>query len=80
METKKVKIGVISDTHLDHYDEKLQESLERYFSDTDFILHAGDIVDLKVLDMFGKKDVKAVCGNMDNYAVRKNLPEYLLLK
>lgn len=80
MEMKKVKIGVISDTHLEHYDEKMKESLENYFSETDFILHAGDIVDLKVLDMFGNKEVKAVCGNMDNYAVRKKLPEYLLFE
>jgi uncharacterized protein len=77
---KKVKIGVISDTHLENYDEKLKESIDEHFKDADIILHAGDIVDLKVLKVFEGKEIKAVCGNMDNNSVREMFPEHLLFE
>jgi len=54
MEGKKIKIGVISDTHLDDYDPKMQKRIAGYFDDADMILHAGDMVDLNVLKMFGE--------------------------
>ena len=60
-----MRIGVISDTHLPGYDKKLKTIVERYFRDVDLILHAGDLVDLGVLEVFGNRPVKAVCGNMD---------------
>lgn len=75
---KRVKIGVISDTHLEDYDEALKNNIDEYFGDVDLILHAGDMVDLKVLEIFGRKEVKAVCGNMDNDSVRKKFQEHLL--
>jgi putative phosphoesterase len=78
MENKKIKIGVISDTHLEDYDDGMRQCIEEHFSDVDMILHAGDIVDLKVLEIFGKKEVKAVCGNMDNSSVKERFPEHLL--
>jgi hypothetical protein len=74
-----VKIGVISDTHLRGYDERLQIICEYYFSDVDLILHAGDLVDISVLDAFEGKEVKAVYDNMDPPEVRKLLPGKLLL-
>jgi hypothetical protein len=80
MENNKVKIGVISDTHLDGYDEKMQKYVAGHFSDVDMILHAGDIVDLDVLKMFGDKEVKAVCGNMDHFSVKEKFPEHLLFE
>ena len=78
MESRNIIIGVISDTHLDDYDEKMQKKIAEHFGDADIILHAGDMVDLSVLKMFGNKEVKAVCGNMDNYSVREKYPEHLL--
>jgi uncharacterized protein len=75
---KKVKIGVISDTHLYDYDEKLKKIITEHFSDADFIIHAGDLVDLRVLDMFAGKEVKAVYGNMDYFSVKEKLPEQLI--
>jgi putative phosphoesterase len=78
MENKKIKIGVISDTHLEDYDDRMRQCVDKHFSDVDMILHAGDMVDLKILEIFGKKDVKAVCGNMDNSSVKKMFPEHLL--
>ncbi|KQC07303.1 MAG: hypothetical protein APR62_06670 [Smithella sp. SDB] len=80
MEDKTIKIGVISDTHLTDYDEKMRKCVEKYFSDVDIILHAGDMVDLKVLDIFKGKEIKAVCGNMDNVLVKEKFPEHLLFE
>jgi uncharacterized protein len=74
-----VKIGVISDTHLTSCDERLRGLLKDYFRDADLILHAGDLVDIRVLDAFAGKDVKAVCGNMDLPSVRQSLPKKLIL-
>jgi uncharacterized protein len=80
MDEKKIKIGVISDTHLDDYDHKMMRSVAEYFSDVDMVLHAGDIVDLRVLKIFGGKEIKAVCGNMDNDSVREKYPDHLLFE
>lgn len=80
METKKVKVGVISDTHLPGYDERLRKIVDEYFNDVDIIIHAGDLVDLRVLDIFEGKEVKAVCGNMDYPSVKEKLPDQLLFE
>jgi len=80
MEEKKVKVGVISDTHLTGYDDKLRKRVAEYFGDVDMILHAGDLVDLNVLEIFKGKEVKAVCGNMDNLLVKEKFPEHLLFE
>ena len=76
----KVKVGVISDTHLTGYDEKLKKIADEQFNDVELILHAGDLVDLRVLDIFAGREVKAVCGNMDYPSVRETLPETLLFE
>jgi putative phosphoesterase len=80
MESKKITIGVISDTHLEDYDDKMRKCVAKHFSDVDMILHAGDMVDLRVLKIFGEKEVKAVCGNMDNYSVQEKFPKQLLFE
>jgi len=69
-----LKIGVISDTHLREPDERLLDIIRKHFRDADLILHAGDLVDLKVLDVFGHKEVVAVCGNMDPPHVGDEIP------
>ena len=80
MNGKKLKIGVISDTHLDDYDDKMRKRVAEHFSDMDMILHAGDMVDISVLEIFGDKEVRAVCGNMDNVSVREKFTENLLFE
>ena len=80
METKKVKVGVISDTHLPGYDDRLKKIIDTHFGDVDIIIHAGDLVDLRVLDIFAGKDVRAVCGNMDYPSVKEKLPNQLLFE
>jgi putative phosphoesterase len=80
MRDTKIKIGVISDTHLAGADERLKKIIAEHFSDVNLILHAGDLVNLSVLDMFEDKEVKAVCGNMDYPSVKENLPEQLIFE
>lgn len=75
-----MKIGVISDTHLNISDYRLQEIVKNHFRDVDLILHAGDIVDLEVLDVFENKEVYAVSGNMDPDSVREVFPEKRILE
>lgn len=79
MTQRKVKIGVLSDTHISGCDQNLREIVSKYFIDVDLIFHAGDLVDLSVLEIFGDKEVRAVFGNMDRQQVREKLPEQLLM-
>jgi putative phosphoesterase len=46
------------------------------------IVHAGDLVELRVLDILKAvcPNTKAVCGNMDAYEVRRGLPEREIIK
>jgi len=61
-----VKIGVISDTHIRDSTHKLPGALLDAFKDCELILHAGDLVDLSVIDQLIKvTKVEAVRGNMD---------------
>ncbi|MEA2014426.1 MAG: metallophosphoesterase family protein [Thermodesulfobacteriota bacterium] len=69
-----MKIGVISDTHLDVSDNRLERIVEDHFHDVDLVLHAGDIVELDVLDVFRGREVHAVAGNMDHDSVRGLFP------
>jgi len=75
-----VKIGVISDTHLAGYDKRLTYLMDNHFRDVDLILHAGDLVDIRVLDSFEGKEVRAVYGNMDPKSVRATLPDRLVFE
>lgn len=79
MTQRKVKIGVLSDAHISGCDQNLREIVSKYFIDVDLIFHAGDLVDLSVLEIFGDKEVRAVFGNMDRQQVREKLPEQLLM-
>jgi putative phosphoesterase len=70
-----MKIGVISDTHLNLYDDRLEQIVADHFDSADIIFHAGDIVDLAVLDVFKGKQIYAVSGNMDPDSVRAVFPQ-----
>ena len=64
-------IGVLSDTHSLSIPTKL---IER-FKAVDLIIHAGDICDAQTLKLLKKiAPVKAVQGNMDDAALKKELP------
>ena len=69
----KMKIGVVSDTHLRGVTKRFREIYERYLSDKDIILHAGDVVSTDIVDFLSKKDFKGVYGNMDPIEVQERL-------
>jgi putative phosphoesterase len=75
-----LKIGVISDTHLSSRNQRLSDIFNKYLSDCDLILHAGDLIHAEIFDAFGKKDIRAVHGNMDLPSVKQKLPDKLIVE
>ncbi len=70
-----MKIGVLSDTHLDKVTGELRQIYKRHLADKDFILHAGDYVSTEVVEFLDRGNFHGVHGNMDPINVRKLLPE-----
>ena len=70
-----MKIGVLSDTHLGRVTREFKRIYDRYLSDKDLILHAGDITSTVIVDFLGRKNFHGVYGNMDPLDVRERLPE-----
>ena len=71
-----MRIGVLSDTHLNGVTKDLIEIYERYLSGMDLILHAGDFVSPEIVTFFSdRKAFHGVRGNMDPIDVRGMLPE-----
>lgn len=70
-----MKIGIVSDTHISGKSERLPKSMLDDFKTADMILHAGDLIDIDVLDELKQtcKDVHAVAGNMDSVQVKEKL-------
>lgn len=70
-----MKVGVLSDTHVPGTMPALPPVLFEIFRDVSLILHAGDIVDLAVLDeLRALAPVEAVAGNMDPEEAHRMLP------
>ncbi|MBN1878695.1 metallophosphoesterase family protein [bacterium] len=70
-----MKIGLISDTHLQVCPDSFLRTIAEIFKDVEYILHAGDITRLCVLDCLETiAPVHAVCGNMDDDPVSNYLP------
>jgi uncharacterized protein len=69
-----IKIGILSDTHISHCTETFKIQTAKAFSDCQIIIHAGDLVDHAILDVFGQKTVYAVHGNMCNTKTQCLLP------
>jgi putative phosphoesterase len=72
-----MRIGILSDTHIPDKAEELPIEILQAFKDVDMVIHAGDILELSVLDKLRSvcKNVRAVCGNMDPHALKKVLAE-----
>ena len=70
-----VKIGVISDTHLNAVSPELVDIYEHYLSDVEMIFHAGDLVSLEIADFLSQKPLYVVQGNMDTMDVRERFPK-----
>lgn len=76
-----MRIGVISDTHIPVASKKIPERALALLKGADLILHAGDILELSVLDELEKiARTEAVRGNMDHASVMESLPSKQVLE
>ncbi|MFH1594180.1 MAG: metallophosphoesterase family protein [Candidatus Omnitrophota bacterium] len=70
------RIGVLSDTHISRAALDLPRVVYKEFEKVDLILHAGDLVEMSVVDKLKKiAETRAVHGNMDMADVKAALPE-----
>jgi putative phosphoesterase len=70
-----MKIYVISDTHVPVAARELPPEMLRALKEAQLIIHAGDLVELSVLDeLRAIAPVEAVFGNMDGWETRQALP------
>ncbi len=76
-----IKLGIIADTHIPIKSKTLPDEIFTLFEGSNLILHAGDLVDLSVIDELKKiAPVKAVYGNMDKEDVKKKFPRKQIIK
>jgi putative phosphoesterase len=74
-------IGLISDTHIPKRAKCIPQRVFEIFKNVDFIIHAGDLVELSVIDELEQvAPVLAVHGNMDSPEVSNGLPKLDSLK
>lgn len=72
----KVRIGVLSDTHIPVAAREIPRKALELLGGVDLIVHAGDVLQLTVLEELQElAEVRAVYGNMDTRSVREKLPE-----
>ena len=69
-------VGIISDTHVPVRAREIPKKVFTVFDKVDYIIHAGDLVDLSVIDELEQvAPVLAVYGNMDGPEIRGKLPK-----
>jgi putative phosphoesterase len=74
-------IGLIADTHIPKRAISIPQRVFEIFQNVDFIIHAGDLVELTVIDELEQiAPVLAVQGNMDSQIVCSALPKLNSLK
>ncbi len=76
-----MRIVALSDTHMPRRAKELPQPVRAALADTDYIIHAGDITALEVLDTLAAyAPVAAVAGNIDPPELRDALSEKKLLR
>jgi len=72
-----VRLLIVADTHVPRCARDLPEQLWRAVDEADVVLHAGDWVDVSLLDALKARAsrVVGVVGNNDGPALRERLPE-----
>ncbi len=74
-------VGLVADTHVPKKARFIPQRVFEIFQNVDFIIHAGDLVQLEVIDEIEQlAPVLAVQGNMDSLEVRGALPKLNSLK
>ena len=74
-------VGLIADTHIPTRAQCIPKRVFKIFENVDFIVHAGDLVQLAVIDELEQlAPVLAVHGNMDGPEVSGALPKLNSLK
>jgi len=74
-------VGLISDTHVPKRALCIPKKVFEVFANVDFVIHAGDLVELTVIDELEQAaPVLAVHGNMDSFEVSNALPKINSLK
>lgn len=69
-------VGLISDTHIPSRAREIPIKVFQVFEKVDYIVHAGDLVDLSVIDKLEQlAPVLAVYGNMDGPEILGKLPK-----
>ena len=69
-------VGLISDTHIPVRARNIPKKVFEIFDRAEFIVHAGDLVQLSVIDDLEQlAPVLAVYGNMDGPEIRGKLPK-----
>jgi putative phosphoesterase len=78
--TMEIKIGVVADTHIPRKAIELPKILLEKLQGVDMIIHAGDLVDFKVIHQLEQiAPVEVVAGNVDPARVRDRLPRKKLI-
>jgi putative phosphoesterase len=74
-----MRLAILSDTHLPRGSRTIPADCLRHCRESDAILHAGDLIDVPVLDLLRSlgPPVHAVHGNVDSAAVRTLVPDRL---
>ena len=73
--------GLISDTHVPKRAHRIPPKVFEIFQDVDYIIHAGDLVELAVVDELEQiAPVLAVHGNMDGMEIAGALPRVNSIK
>jgi putative phosphoesterase len=71
-----MRIGVISDTHLNEPTSEFRGVIETHFKGVDKVIHAGDFVEWKIVEyLSSQEELIAVCGNMDSSDIQKVFPK-----
>jgi hypothetical protein len=69
-------VGLISDTHVPTRARRIPEKVFKIFENAEFIIHAGDLVELSVIEELEQiAPVLAVSGNMDSSDIKEKLQQ-----
>ena len=76
MKVNKLKIGIISDTHIAKHFETIDNFIDKNLSEVDMIFHLGDFKSIEVVDRIkNKKKFIGVSGNNDDRSITNSLSE-----